>query len=102
MITEVKDSPIELPIDPYAKENKPLIIPAHVLQAMETCFLIPTPGRLLVLRDGFHYSGSLHIPDTAKSRPTTGYVIAVPPTGELNFWLGRRLLFAPMSGTDLK
>jgi co-chaperonin GroES (HSP10) len=73
-------------------------------KAREECFLIPTnsPPRLVVARDGFHYSGKLVIPDSAKARPTTGYVIAVPPNGEFNYWLGRRVLFAPMSGTDVK
>jgi co-chaperonin GroES (HSP10) len=73
-------------------------------KASEECFLIPTnnPPRVIVARDNFHYSGRLIVPDTAKARPTTGTVIAVPPNGELNYWLGKRVLFAPMSGTDVK
>ena len=77
----------------------------EILEAdIKSCFLVPTndPPRVIVKRDGFHYSGALHIPDTAKSRPTTGYVIAVPPNGKMDYWLGKRVLFAPLSGTDLK
>lgn len=70
-------------------------------QAHTKCFLRPTAGRVIVERDGHHYSGKLVIPDTAKARPTSGHIIAIGPDID-KAWLGKRVLFAMFSGTDYK
>lgn len=69
--------------------------------ANNTCFLVPNGTRLVIERDGFKYSGRLVIPDRAKMRPTTGTVVAVPESGELDAWLGKRVLFNQYAGTDV-
>lgn len=67
--------------------------------------LHPTPGRLLVEEDTFHYEGVIVVPDGAKRRPTTGTVIEVnvvdggeaPPCV-----VGDKVLYAQYSGTGIR
>lgn len=66
----------------------------------DDCIIRPTAGRVLVKRDGFAYSGKLVIPERAKQRPTTGIVVAAGDGCE--DWLGKRVIFPLMSGTDYK
>lgn len=70
------------------------------IKPVNKVFIKPTAGRVLVERDGFHYSGKLVIPDRAKQRPTTGTVVAVGEGCE--DWLGKRVVFPMFSGTDYK
>lgn len=67
------------------------------------CFIMPSTGRLIVLRDGEHKErggGRIVLVNDPKKRkllPTTGHVIAC---GEgTDFWMGKRVLFGQMSGT---
>jgi len=73
-------------------------------------FLVPTPGRLIVQEDDFVYKGKLIIPETAKSRPSTGRVVAICPEDSLELraglqatrWLGKRVLFAQYTGIPIR
>lgn len=69
--------------------------------AKEACFIVPHGFRVVVEEDQFKYTGLIEIPDTAKRRPTTGVVVAVPPEhveaiGHLD---GQRVVYAQFSGT---
>ncbi len=68
------------------------------------CFIVPAPGRLIVLRDGEHKPRARNIilvndPKKRKLLPTTGHVIATGDGTEA--WSGKRVLFGQMSGTAI-
>lgn len=65
------------------------------------CPLKPLPDRIIVRIDGFHYSGRLVIPDTAKRLPTTGHVIAIG-SSVTQVSVGDRVVFPLYSGTLIK
>lgn len=65
------------------------------------CFIEPYGLRVIVERDGFKYGGKLIIPDKAQHKPTSGTVVAVPESGELDHLLGLRVVFGTWSGTEL-
>ena len=58
-------------------------------------------GRVLVKIDEFHYSGRIHIPDTAKRKPTAGVVYAIGE-GVTQVQIGDEAIFGLYSGTVLK
>lgn len=64
-------------------------------------FLVPHGYRVIVAEDEFRYTGMIAIPDTAKRRPTTGVIIAIPPdhVEELGHLDGKRVVYAQFSGT---
>ena len=65
-----------------------------------TVKLLPSPGRIIVLEDSFHYGGKIIIPDTTQRRPTTGKVIAIGPGVEWEaLAIGVRLVYGLYSGT---
>lgn len=65
------------------------------------CFLTPTAGRCIIVRDGFTYSGLIHIPDKHKQFPTTGRVVAVADDDH-KFLLGKRVAWGRYSGLVLQ
>ena len=71
-------------------------------RVLDDCFIRPNGLRVVVKRDGFTYKGVLTIPERAKKLPTTGVVVSVPPSGELDFWLGRRVVFGMLSGQPIE
>jgi co-chaperonin GroES (HSP10) len=64
-------------------------------------FLVPTPGRCIVERDGFKYSGLLVIPEKHKQMPTTGRVIAVGDSDHMNL-MGKRVVWGRFSGMPIQ
>lgn len=70
-------------------------------KSKEACFLVPHGFRVVVEEDRFKYVGLIEIPDTAKRRPTTGVIVAIPPehTEELGHLDGKRIVYAQFSGT---
>lgn len=62
--------------------------------------LKPQGARILVHEDGHKYEGSIVIPDTAKRRPTTGWIVAVGPDGDTSL-IGKHILYAQFSGTGI-
>lgn len=66
------------------------------------CFLIPQPGRVIILQDASKQASAvIYIPGDKDPKPTTGRVIAVPEDGSLDYWLGQKILFAQFSGLAL-
>ena len=63
--------------------------------------LTPLPGRILVQEDKFHYSGVLHIPESAKRRPSIGTVISIGVGTTVACKIGDRVLYPMYSGTGL-
>ena len=63
-------------------------------------FMRPTPGRIIVREDEFNYRGLIHVPDSAKRRPTTGKIVAVGE-GVTNWDLqvGKKVVYGMYSGT---
>jgi co-chaperonin GroES (HSP10) len=62
-----------------------------------SCFLRPTPGRVIVAQDLPKAPSKLIIaPQRALARPTTGRVIACG--SGTDYWLGKRVLYGTMSG----
>jgi len=60
-------------------------------------YIIPAPGRIWLVEDGFKYEGRIVIPDKVQRRPTTGTVRWV---GEgVNYVEGQRLVYGLYSGT---
>ena len=65
-----------------------------------TVKLIPSPGRVIVEEDRFHYGGKIIIPDATQRRPTTGKVIAIGPGVEWeSLAIGVRVVYGLYSGT---
>lgn len=62
--------------------------------------LKPQGARILVREDAHKYEGIISIPDTAKRRPTTGWVVSVGPDGPKSL-LGQHILYAQFSGTGI-
>lgn len=46
-------------------------------EEIKDCFMVPGPGRVVVLPDSFRYRGTLIIPDSGKRTGTTGRVLIV-------------------------
>lgn len=67
------------------------------------CFLRPMPGRIIVQRDGFKYSGKILIPETAKRYGQTGKIIAVGEGIENSLLkVGARVVWPLYGGTELQ
>ena len=59
--------------------------------------VIPAPGRIWVVEDGFKYEGRIVIPEKVQRRPTTGVVKWV---GEgVTYQEGQRVVYGLYSGT---
>ncbi len=67
----------------------------------EPCILDPFPGRCVIVRDGFKYSGKIIIPDKHRQLPTTGVVVAVGDKERENL-LGRRVAWGRYSGVPFQ
>ena len=75
------------------------------------CIIDPNGPRIVIKRDKARGpSKIIHAPQKTKAIPTTGTVVAVgfladpddPKKNLLEYWLGRRVLFAQFSGTDIR
>ncbi len=77
--------------------------PDWVVEEEKKCFMVPVSlpdgHRIVILQDGFHYSGRLAIPDSAKRLPTTGHVVRVDDIDVLGQLVGKRVAFGMYSGT---
>jgi co-chaperonin GroES (HSP10) len=62
--------------------------------------LKPQGARILVKEDGFKYEGLIEVPDSAKRRPTTGWIVDVGPDGDKSL-IGKHILYAQFSGTGI-
>lgn len=59
--------------------------------------LVPATTKILIARQEFSYKGKIVVPETSKSKPTVGNVIAIGP--EVTMWKeGDRVLFTRLSG----
>jgi len=60
-------------------------------------YIVPAPGRIWLVEDGFKYEGRIVIPEKVQRRPTTGVVKWI---GEgVNYEVGQRLVYGLYSGT---
>jgi co-chaperonin GroES (HSP10) len=85
------------------------LVPAHISKPQErkrksigwyikNLIIEPHPDRMIVVQDEHAEDiGRIHVPDEAKARPTTGYVIAVGANQTL-YKKGDRLLFPMFAG----
>lgn len=60
-------------------------------------FLQPSPGKLIVREDSFHYEGLIKIPEKVQRRPTMGKIEAIGE-GVEGFEVGEKLVFGLYSG----
>lgn len=78
---------------------------------IDNCFLEPSPGRVIVLPDGFKYKGRMIIPDNAKRSGTAGTILKVGQGCCMEFYhedklwrplaAGDRVVYGTWTGTAL-
>lgn len=73
-------------------------------QLIEECFVEPVvlpEGRVTVLNDSFKYHGNIILPENSKRKPTTAIILRVSDPENMNWLIGRRVVFGTWSGQSL-
>lgn len=68
---------------------------------MSEFFLKPIGARMIIQPDEFQHHGRIHVPDTAKRKPTTGRIVVMGDPPHNSLCIGDRVLYTQFSGTAI-